>query len=75
MFDVADDDFEKSIRWSGYPIAFQHLLKTAHLVLEPLQMRGFGYVKLDNIEQARGRAAALSSRLSGRDLAVKLFTP
>ena len=41
----------------------------------PLQMRGFGHVKLANIEQARRRAAVLSSRLSGRDLAVEIFTP
>ena len=41
----------------------------------PLKMRGFGHVKLANIEQAKRRAELLSRQLSGRDLAVELFTP
>jgi hypothetical protein len=41
----------------------------------PLQMRGFGHIKLANIEQAGRRRKLLKNRLSGRDLAVELFTP
>jgi indolepyruvate ferredoxin oxidoreductase len=41
----------------------------------PLKMRGFGHVKLANIEQAKRRGDLLSQQLSGRDLAVELFTP
>jgi len=41
----------------------------------PLQMRGFGHVKLANVEQARRRRKLLQNRLEGRDLAVELFTP
>jgi hypothetical protein len=41
----------------------------------PLQMRGFGHVKLANIEQTRRRHKLLQNKLDGRDLAVELFTP
>jgi indolepyruvate ferredoxin oxidoreductase len=39
----------------------------------PLQMRGFGHVKLANIEQARHRHKLLINKLEGRDVAVELF--
>jgi len=41
----------------------------------PLKMRGFGHVKLANIEKAKRRGELLSRQLNGRDLAVELFTP
>ncbi len=41
----------------------------------PLQMRGFGHVKLANIERCRQRHKILTSKMTGRDLAVELFTP
>jgi indolepyruvate ferredoxin oxidoreductase len=41
----------------------------------PLKMRGFGHVKLANIEQAKRRGELLSRQLSGRDLALGVFTP
>jgi len=52
-----------------------HLLDSAlEMASLPLKMRGFGHVKLANIEQARGRRELLKNRLSGRDLGVELFT-
>jgi len=41
----------------------------------PLKVRGFGQVKLANIKQAQHRAELLSRQLTGRDLAVELFSP
>jgi hypothetical protein len=38
-------------------------------------MRGFGHVKLANVEQARRRHKLLKNKLDGRDLAIELFTP
>ena len=75
MLDVAGDDFEEVIRESGYRIALHHLLETAHLVLELLQMCDFGHVKLANIELEKRRAELLARQLSGRDLPAELFTP
>ena len=41
----------------------------------PLQMRGFGHVKQAGIEQARSRREQLLRLLSGRDIALELFSP
>jgi indolepyruvate ferredoxin oxidoreductase len=41
----------------------------------PLKIRGFGHVKRANIEQAQHRGEMLARQLSGRDLAVELFSP
>jgi indolepyruvate ferredoxin oxidoreductase len=53
----------------------QNLAIAVEMASLPLKMRGFGHVKLANIEQAKRRGELLSRQLSGRDLAVELFTP
>ena len=53
----------------------QNLAIAVEMASLPLKMRGFGHVKLANIEQAKRRGEILARQLSGRDLAVELFTP
>jgi indolepyruvate ferredoxin oxidoreductase len=53
----------------------QNLAIAVEMASLPLKMRGFGHVKLANIEQAQRRGELLSRQLSGRDLALELFTP
>jgi indolepyruvate ferredoxin oxidoreductase len=53
----------------------QNLVCAVEMASLPLKMRGFGHVKLANIEQAKRRGELLSRQLSGRDLALELFTP
>ncbi len=54
----------------------QDKLETAvEIASLPLSMRGFGHVKQANIEQVRQRRERLRRLLSGRDLAVEMFSP
>jgi indolepyruvate ferredoxin oxidoreductase len=54
----------------------QDKLETAvEIASLPLGMRGFGHVKQANIAQARQRRERLRRLLSGRDLAVEMFSP
>jgi len=53
----------------------QNLAIAVEMASLALKMRGFGHVKLANIEQAQRRGELLSRQLSGRDLALELFTP
>jgi indolepyruvate ferredoxin oxidoreductase len=53
----------------------QNLAIAVEMAGLPLKMRGFGHVKLANIEQTKRRGQLLARQLSGRDLAVELFTP
>jgi indolepyruvate ferredoxin oxidoreductase len=53
----------------------QNLAIAVEMASLPLKMRGFGHVKLANIEQAKRRGELLARQLSGRDLAVELFSP
>ena len=41
----------------------------------PLEMRGFGHIKLANIENANRRRELLLRKMTGKDLAVELFSP
>jgi indolepyruvate ferredoxin oxidoreductase len=56
-------------------ITTQNLTIAVEMASLPLKMRGFGHVKLANIEQAQRRGELLSRQLTGRDLAVELFSP
>jgi indolepyruvate ferredoxin oxidoreductase len=56
-------------------VSLQNLEIAVELANLPLQMRGFGHVKQANIERLQQRRERLQRGLSGRDLAVELFSP
>ena len=51
-------------------VTSQNLAIAVEMASLPLKIRGFGHVKLANIEQAKRRGELLSRQLSGRDLAL-----
>jgi len=67
--------FEQDIDFVLDKLKPQLLDSAVEMASLPLQMRGFGHIKLANIEQAGRRRKLLKNQLSGRDLAVELFTP
>ena len=67
--------FERDIDVILEQVTPQNLVCAVEMASLPQKMRGFGHVKLANIEQAKRRGELLSRQLSGRDLAVELLTP
>jgi len=67
--------YEQDIELILTQVTPQNLAIAVDMACLPLKMRGFGHVKLANIEQAQRRGELLSRQLSGRDLAVEIFSP
>jgi len=67
--------YEQDIELILTQVTPQNLAIAVDMASLPLHMRGFGHVKLANIEQAQRRGDLLARQLSGRDLVVELFTP
>jgi len=68
-------DYEKDIELILAQVNPQNLEIAVEMAELPLQMRGFGHVKQAGIDGVRQRHGQLARRLSGRDLAVELFSP
>jgi indolepyruvate ferredoxin oxidoreductase len=68
-------EFEQQVDTILNQVKPDNLAIAVEMASLPLKMRGFGHVKLANIEQAQRRAELLSRQLTGRDLAVELFSP
>jgi indolepyruvate ferredoxin oxidoreductase len=68
-------DYEKDIEEILTQVNPQNLEIAVELAELPLQLRGFGHVKQASIDGSRQRHGQLSRQLSGRDLAVELFSP
>jgi indolepyruvate ferredoxin oxidoreductase len=66
--------YEEDIDFIIARLKAENLETAVEMANLPLKMRGFGHVKLANVEQARRRHKVLKNKLDGRDLAVELFT-
>jgi indolepyruvate ferredoxin oxidoreductase len=67
--------YEQDIELLLTQVTAQNLAIAVEMASLPLKIRGFGHVKLASIEQTQRRGELLSRQLSGRDLAVELFSP
>jgi len=68
-------EYEEDIELILEQINPNNLALAVEMAELPLQMRGFGHVKQASIDSARQRHGRLSRQLSGRDIAVELFSP
>jgi indolepyruvate ferredoxin oxidoreductase len=68
-------EYEEDIEQILEQVSPQNLEIAIEIAELPLKIRGFGHVKQASIDDARQRHGLLSRRLSGRDLAVELFSP
>jgi indolepyruvate ferredoxin oxidoreductase len=68
-------EYEQDIELILAQVNPQNLELAVELAVLPLQQRGFGHVKQASIDGSRQRHGQLSRLLSGRDLAVELFSP
>jgi indolepyruvate ferredoxin oxidoreductase len=68
-------DYERDIDQVLDQINPQNLEIAVEIASLPMEMRGFGHVKRENIEKVKRRRETLLQKLAGKDLAVEVFSP